>query len=64
MAELEHRGDRTPAPSAWEYATAPESRDIVTLEERYGLFIGGQFIEPRSGEYYATIDPSSEEPLA
>ena len=64
MAELEHRSDRTPAPSAWEYATAPESRDIVTLEERYGLFIGGQFIEPRSDEYYTTIDPSSEEPLA
>jgi aldehyde dehydrogenase (NAD+) len=64
MAELEQRGDRTPVPSKWEYATAPESREIVTLEERYGLFIGGEFVEPRSGEYYATLDPSSEEPLA
>ena len=25
----------------WEYAPAPEARDIVTLKERYGLFIGG-----------------------
>jgi aldehyde dehydrogenase (NAD+) len=64
MAELEQRGDRTPIPSAWEYATAPESREIVKLQERYGLFVGGEFVEPRSGEYYETLDPSSEEPLA
>ena len=38
MTELEKRGDRTPAPPKWEYASAPESREIVTLEERYGLF--------------------------
>jgi aldehyde dehydrogenase (NAD+) len=64
MAELEQRGDRTPTPTAWEYASAPESREIVKLEERYGLFVGGEFVEPRSGEYYATINPATEEPLA
>jgi aldehyde dehydrogenase (NAD+) len=64
MAELEQRSDRTPTPTAWEYASAPESREIVKLEERYGLFVGGQFVEPRSGEYYATINPATEEPLA
>ena len=64
MAELEQRGDRAPVPSKWEYESAPESREIVTLEERYGLFVGGEFVEPRSGEYYKTIDPSSEELLA
>ncbi|MDP9308783.1 MAG: aldehyde dehydrogenase family protein [Actinomycetota bacterium] len=64
MAELEQRGDRIPAPSAWEYASAPESREIVKLEERYGLFVGGEFVEPRSGEYYTTINPATEEPLA
>src|SRR5207247_6162608 len=53
-----------PVPSGWEYAPAPEARDIVSLDERYGLFVGGEFLEPRSGEHYATIDPSSEEPLA
>jgi aldehyde dehydrogenase (NAD+) len=64
MAELEQRGDRTPAPPKWEYAGAPESREIVTLDERYGLFIGGEFVEPRSGDFYKTIAPASEEPLA
>jgi aldehyde dehydrogenase (NAD+) len=64
MSELEQRGERTPAPSAWEYASAPESRELVTLEQRYGLFIGGELVEPRSGEYYETIDPAHEQPLA
>src|SRR2546430_4665606 len=62
MAELERTKDRTPVPAAWEYASAPESREIVTLRERYGLFVGGEWLEP--AETYTTIDPASEEPLA
>ena len=64
MTDLERRQDRSPVPSGWDYAPAPEARDIVTLEDRYGLFVGGEFVEPSSGEHFATIDPSSEEPLA
>jgi aldehyde dehydrogenase (NAD+) len=48
----------------WEYADAPESTDIVRLEDRYGLFVGGEFVEPKSGTYFTTIDPATEEPLA
>jgi aldehyde dehydrogenase (NAD+) len=62
MAELERRPDRAPIPAAWEYATAPESREIVTIEKRYGHFVGGEWLEP--AETYTTIDPSSEEALA
>ena len=50
--------------TAWDYAPAPEARDIVKIQERYGLFIGGKFVEPKSGERYTTIDPAREEPLA
>jgi aldehyde dehydrogenase (NAD+) len=64
VTELEKRRDRSPVPSAFEYATAPESREIVRLEERYGLFIGGEFAEPRSGESHPSISPATEEPLA
>jgi aldehyde dehydrogenase (NAD+) len=64
VAELERKQDRTPAPARWDYAPAPESRDIVSIEDRYGLFVGGEWVEPRSGEYFATVDPASEEPLA
>jgi aldehyde dehydrogenase (NAD+) len=62
MAELERTNDRAPVPAGWEYATAPESREIVTLRERYGHFVGGEWLEP--AETYTTIDPGSEEPLA
>ncbi|MEO8476842.1 MAG: aldehyde dehydrogenase family protein [Actinomycetota bacterium] len=51
-------------PATWEYAPAPESKDVVRIEDRYGLFIGGEFAEPKSGRYFPTIDPSTEEPLA
>jgi aldehyde dehydrogenase (NAD+) len=51
-------------PPPWEYASAPESTDVVRLDDRYGLFIGGEFVEPKSGRWLPTISPSTEEPLA
>jgi aldehyde dehydrogenase (NAD+) len=48
----------------WEYASAPESTDIVHLRDRYGLFIGGDFVDAKSGRTFTTISPSTEEPLA
>jgi aldehyde dehydrogenase (NAD+) len=62
LTELERTKDRAPIPAGWEYASAPESRDLVTLRKQYGLFVGGEWLEPK--ESYTTIDPSSEEPLA
>jgi aldehyde dehydrogenase (NAD+) len=62
MTELERKQDRAPVPAAWDYAPAPEARDLVQLRDRYGLFVGGEWLEPK--ETYATIDPSSEESLA
>src|ERR1700749_3141239 len=64
MTELSKRGSASPVPSDWTYAPAPESREVVTLRERYGLFVGGEWVEPRSGEAFTTIAPSDEEPLA
>src|SRR5439155_23989865 len=49
--------------SAWEYSPAPESRDHVRLDERYGLFIGGKFVAPKSRKYFATINLATEEKL-
>ncbi len=49
---------------AWDYAPAPESRDHVRLEKRYGLFINGQFVPARSRKRFETINPATEEVLA
>ena len=62
MTDLERKQDRAPVPAGWDYAPAPEARDLVQLRERYGHFVGGEWLEPR--ETYTTIDPSSEEALA
>jgi aldehyde dehydrogenase (NAD+) len=63
--KLERRTEARPARTVpWEYASAPESRDIVSIAERYGLFIGGRFVEPKNGHYFETINPSNEERLA
>src|SRR5919106_2678490 len=48
----------------WEYADAPESTEIVRLHDRYGLFVGGEFVEPKSGRWFETINPATEETLA
>jgi aldehyde dehydrogenase (NAD+) len=48
----------------WEYAPAPEARDIVTLKERYGLFINGRFVPATGGDTFVSIDPATEQPLA
>ncbi|MCW2908364.1 MAG: betaine-aldehyde dehydrogenase [Actinomycetia bacterium] len=48
----------------WDYAPAPESADVVSIAPRYGLFIGGEFVPPAAGEYFATLNPATEQPLA
>jgi aldehyde dehydrogenase (NAD+) len=52
------------AGSGWQYAPAPESRDIVSIESEYGLFIAGEFRPAADGRTFATINPATEEPLA
>jgi aldehyde dehydrogenase (NAD+) len=48
----------------FEYAPAPESRDIVALRESYGLFIDGDFVPGLGDGVFKTISPATEEVLA
>ena len=48
----------------WEYSPAPESTDHIRVEKKYDLFIGGEFVEPESGKYFATVNPATEERLS
>lgn len=47
----------------WEYAPAPESRDIANLKPAYRMFVDGKFVEG-TGEPLKTINPATEEVLA
>jgi aldehyde dehydrogenase (NAD+) len=59
-------GSATPAPITFDldYAPAPESTSIVSIDDHYGLFIGGRFVEAQSGESFATVSPADETPLS
>jgi len=65
-------GDRAPADWGlgdgqaipWEYSPAPESRDIVNLKPRWGLFIDGREVQATDGGVFPTVNPATEETLA
>ncbi|MGH3440483.1 MAG: aldehyde dehydrogenase family protein [Nitriliruptorales bacterium] len=49
---------------SWEYASAPESREIVDLRTSYGLFVDGGFVDSVDGQPFKTVNPATEEVLA
>ncbi|MDQ3991010.1 MAG: aldehyde dehydrogenase family protein [Actinomycetota bacterium] len=62
---MDRRSPQSPAPAGGlRYAPAPESTDVVRIHDRYGLFVGGRMVEPRSGRWFTTLNPATEEPLA
>ncbi len=64
LATADRGGAADRAGLAWEYAPAPESRDIVTIAAEYGLFINGEFRPAAAGGTFATINPATGEQLA
>jgi aldehyde dehydrogenase (NAD+) len=48
----------------WSYASSTESTEIVTIDDRYGLFIDGEFRNPKSRRHFDTVNPATEERLA
>src|SRR5262245_55198111 len=46
----------------FEYAPAPESRDIVDIKPSYGLFVDGEFVD--ADKSFKTVNPATEEVLA
>jgi aldehyde dehydrogenase (NAD+) len=48
----------------WSYSPAREATDYIQLKSRYQLFIGGKFVAPRSGKYFDSTNPATEEKLA
>jgi aldehyde dehydrogenase (NAD+) len=62
VAELDKQSREVGVPGDWTYASAPESREIVHIRDRYGYYVGGEWLEP--AETYETIAPRDEEVLA
>src|SRR6202046_1521647 len=52
------------AASEWDYAPAPESREIVTIAPEYGLFVAGEFAPASGGQMLATLNSATEATLA
>ncbi len=48
----------------WSYSPAPESTAQLRLRDRYELFIGGEFVAPEAGKYFATVNPATEQKIA
>jgi aldehyde dehydrogenase (NAD+) len=48
----------------FDYAPAPESRSIVDVQPSYGLFIGGEMVDPIDGTRFKTVNPATEEVLS
>ncbi|GAA4905623.1 aldehyde dehydrogenase (acceptor) [Stackebrandtia albiflava] len=48
----------------FEYAPAPESRAIVDIKPSYGLFVNGEFVDPKEGGAFKSVNPATEETLA
>ena len=74
LAILNRNGERAERPIArrdrsldfgerWSYAPAPEAHGHIKLRDRYPLFIGGKFVSPKSGGYFDSVNPATEEKL-
>ncbi|TDD84126.1 aldehyde dehydrogenase family protein [Saccharopolyspora karakumensis] len=49
--------------SPWEYAPAPESRELADLKQHYLMFVDGEFVDG-GGQTIKTVNPATEETLA
>lgn len=48
----------------WSYAPAREGTDLLTINPKYGHFIGGEFVPSSSGKTFETINPATEDVLS
>src|ERR1051325_7980463 len=48
----------------WDYAPAPEAFEYIKIPPRHELFINGKFVPPRSGKYFESLNPATEEQLS
>ncbi len=47
----------------WDYAPAPEDSMSYVIAPQHELFINGEFVAPKSGKYFESINPATEQTL-
>src|SRR5918995_1672393 len=50
--------------ATFDYAPAPESPAIVDIQPSYGLYIGGEMVDPTDGSRLKPVTPAPEEVLS
>ena len=48
----------------WQYAPSIEATDHCVIPKRHDLFVGGAWVKPKSGTWFPTIDPATENVLS
>ncbi|MGH3158417.1 MAG: hypothetical protein ACRDNF_17840, partial [Streptosporangiaceae bacterium] len=64
MTSTQSTGTQPTSTAPWQYAPAPQEREIVTIAPSYGLFVNGEFTPATDGRTFSTVNPATEEPLA
>jgi len=62
--DTKQAGGRPDFSGGWSYAPAPEDTGHISIAKKNDLFINGKFVAPRSGKYFSTINPATEQTLA
>ena len=47
----------------WDFAPAPEDSKSYVIAPQHELFINGKFVAPKSGKYFESINPATEQTL-
>src|SRR3977135_2345741 len=47
----------------WDFAPAPEDSKNYVIAPQHELFINGKFVAPKSGKYFESINPATEQTL-
>jgi aldehyde dehydrogenase (NAD+) len=47
----------------WDFAPAPEDSKAYVIAPQHELFINGKFVAPKSGKYFESINPATEQTL-
>lgn len=58
------KAEKKPKGVRIDYSPSLEGTSIVKIKPKYGLFIGGKFVAPKSNKYFDTFNPATGEKIS